>query len=215
MEPRSAAITVLPPDHPSRFQLADEVLLRQLTDLAAQVESCISSSQFRFGACRAYAELVTRRISELRERRVAAVQTIEEFMARRFKPAVATCESASQRLHGLSDRVAQASALLSTRVDIARERQNHLLLASMDARAKLQLRLQQTVEIISVIPITYYLTGLFGYVAKAPRAAGAPIDPEMIEGAAIPVIAIAVLSTMWFLHHRLTGSHAEPSAMEL
>jgi len=69
----------------------DEALLQQLTRLAAEVESGLAASQFRFGACRAYFELVTTRIGELREQRLPGMQTIEEFMARRFTPAVATC----------------------------------------------------------------------------------------------------------------------------
>ena len=112
---------------------------------------------------------MTRRIAELRESRLPGLQTIEEFMARRFTPAVATCHTASQRLHGLSERVARASHLLSTRVDIARERQNQALLASMNRRARLQLRLQQTVEGLSVAAIVYYMAGLVGYVGQGPE----------------------------------------------
>lgn len=171
----------------------DEALLQQLTRLAAEVESGLAASQFRFGACRAYFELVTRRIAELREKRLDGVQTIEEFMARRFTPAVATCATVSQRLHDLSERVAQASALLSTRVEIARERQNQSLLGSMDRRAKLQLRLQQTVEGLSVAAIVYYVAGLAGYVAKALKAAGAHIEPDLAVGVAIPVVALLVM----------------------
>ena len=37
----------------------------------------------------------------------------------------------------------------------------------MDRRARLQFRLQQTVEGLSVAAIGYYVVGLFGYVAKA------------------------------------------------
>ncbi len=36
----------------------------------------------------------------------------------------------------------------------------------MNRRAELQLRLQQTVEGLSVAAISYYIVGLFGYVAK-------------------------------------------------
>lgn len=92
----------------------DELLLQSLTRLAAEVESDLAASQFRFGTCRAYFELVTTRIAELRELRLPGLQTIEEFMARRLTPAVATCNSTSMQLHQLSERVAQASALLST-----------------------------------------------------------------------------------------------------
>lgn len=123
-------------------------------------------------------------------------------MARRFSPAVATCASTSQRLRDLSERVAQASALLSTRVDIAREQQNHLLLDSMNRRAKLQLRLQATVEVISVVPITYYLVGLLGYVSKALKAAALPLDPEVAEGAAVPIVALLVILVIRAAHRR-------------
>ena len=98
----------------------DEALLHELTKLAAEVESGLSASQFRFGACRAYHALVSQRVAELRERRLPGLQTIEEFMARRFTPAVATCATAESRMHGLSERISRASALLSTRVDIIR-----------------------------------------------------------------------------------------------
>ncbi len=170
----------------------DEALLQELTRLAAEVESGIAASQFRFGACDAYYGLVLRRIAELREVRQAGLQTIDEFMGRRLTPAVATCATVSQRLHGLSERVAQASALLSTRVDIARERQNQKLLASMDQRAKLQLRLQQTVEGLSVAAIVYYTAGLVGYAAKALHAAGVNVNADIAVGVAIPLLAVVV-----------------------
>jgi len=185
----------------------DETLLHELTRLAAEVESGLAASQFRFGACRAYFELVSTRIGELREQRLPGLQTIEEFMARRFTPAVATANTVSQRLHDLSERVAQASALLSTRVSIARERQNQALLASMDRRAKLQLRLQQTVEGLSVAAIVYYVAGVVGYVAKGLKAGGAHIDPDLAVGLLIPVVALFVI--LGLRRARKKISHAE------
>lgn len=210
------ALATLTDDIAQNQRSDDESLLRELTQLAAQVESGLASSQFRFGACRAYFELVTTRIGELREQRLPGIQTIEEFMARRFTPAVATCTTVSQRLHDLSERVAQTSALLSTRVDITRERQNQALLASMDRRAKLQLRLQQTVEGLSVAAIVYYVAGVVGYVAKGLQSGGVPIDPDLAVGVAIPVIALAVLSTIRRAKRRIALSEAgHPPAREL
>jgi uncharacterized membrane-anchored protein len=190
----------------------DEALLHELTRLAAEVESGLAASQFRFGACRAYHDLVRSRIDELRERRIEGYQTIDEFMSRRFAPAVATCANVSQRLHDLSERVAQASALLSTRVDIARERQNQALLSSMDRRAKLQLRLQQTVEGLSVAAIIYYVAGVIGYLAKAAKAAGAPVDPDLIIGGLIPVLAVVVILAVRRARRRImVGDSQAPS----
>ena len=199
-------------DEIARQTAADETLLAALTAKAAEVERGLAASQYRFGACRAYHALVTRRIAELRERRLSGIQTIEEFMGRRFTPAVATCASASERLHELSRHVAQASALLTTRVEIAREKQNQDLLASMARRATLQLRLQQTVEILSVAPLTYYVVAIVGYGAKALKAAGLPVEPEIAEGVAIPIVALALILAMRWVHHRVfaTLEHKGP-----
>jgi len=130
-------------------------------------------------------------------------------MARRFLPAVGTCATTSQRLHELSERVAQASALLSTRVSIARERQNQALLASMDRRARLQLRLQQTVETLSVAAIVYYVAGVIGYLARGGRSLGLPIDYDLVVGLAIPVVAVLVLLAIRRARRRLRSEDEE------
>ncbi len=191
---------------------ADEQLLQELTRLAAEVERSLAASQFRFGACRAYSELVRTRIGELREQRIRGLQTIEEFMARRFTPAVTTCQTVSQRLHDLSERVAQASGLLATRVGIAREKQSQALLASMDRRAKLQLRLQQTVEGLSVAAICYYVAGLVGYVVKAAKSTGAPLNTELIVGLSVPVVAVASLMAIRRARRRIHNAEARERA---
>lgn len=183
----------------------DEALLHDLTRLAAEIESGLSASQFRFGACRAYAQLVSARIAELRERRVPGVQTIDEFMTRRFRPAVDTCHTVSQRLHDLSHRISQASGLLRTRVEIARERQNQALLGSMDRRARLQLRLQQAVEGLSVAAISYYVAGLIGYLAKAVSALGVPLDADLAVGLALPIVLGALILSLRRMRRRLHG----------
>ncbi len=172
----------------------DEALLGELTKRGAEVESSLAASQSRFGASRAYYELVRTRIAELRERRLVGAQTIQGFINRRLAPAMATCAAVSQRLQNLSERVAQASGLLSTRVDIAREKQNQALLASMDRRARQQLRLQQTVEGLSIAAITYYVVGLVGYAIKAIAASGVAlhVDPDLATGVAIPIVAVLV-----------------------
>jgi uncharacterized membrane-anchored protein len=99
----------------------------------------------------------------------------------------------------LSDRIARASNLLRTRVDLALEEQNRALLQSMDRRAKLQLRLQETVEGLSVVAISYYLLGLVSYGAKALKGAGVPVDADLAVGIAIPL----VLGLVWSGVHRI------------
>jgi len=167
-------------------------LLNELTRLAAAVESSVSASKYRFGAAHAYYELTRDRIRELREERIPGLQTIGQFMERRLAPAMNTCESVAKRQDELSARIARSSNLLRTRVDIEREQQNLQVLAQMNRRAKLQLRLQQTVEGLSVAAITYYAVGLIGYVAKAAKSLGLHIDPDLAVGVSIPVVAVLV-----------------------
>jgi uncharacterized membrane-anchored protein len=170
----------------------ESALLERLIRLEAEIEKAEAETHYRFSAAAAYHELVRRRIAELREERIQGLQTFQEFTDRRLVPAMNTCAAAAARLESLSQRVARATQLLSTRVDIARERQNAAVLESMNRRVKLQLRLQQTVEGLSVAAVTYYIVGLVGYAAKGLRAAGAGVDPDLAMGISIPVVAVLV-----------------------
>jgi uncharacterized membrane-anchored protein len=172
---------------------ADEpALLDRLTRLEAAIESRLAENYNRFSATAAYYSLVQRRNEELREERIEGLQLFQEFMERRLAPAMGTVQSAATRQQALSERVARATQLLATRVAIDREKQNQLVLASMNRRAKMQLRLQQTVEGLSVAAITYYIVGLVGYAAKGLSAGGAPINPDVAMAASIPLIVLGV-----------------------
>lgn len=167
----------------------DRAMLGRLTRLAADVERSVARTTFRFGAAAAYYRLVQQRIDELREVRLAGFPTIREFMERRLTPAINTCATIASRQEDLSGRIARNSQLLRTRVDIELERQNQELLAQMNRRAKIQLHLQETVEGLSVVAITYYASQLVNYMAKGGKDYIAPATPEIITAISIPVIA--------------------------
>lgn len=170
---------------------ADEpVLLDRLTRLAAEIDSRQADNLYRFSAADAYDEIVQRRIAELREERIPGLQTLQEFTERRMAPAMATCRSVASRQEELSRRVARATQLLATRVSVSRERQSQGLLEGVNRRIKLQLRLQSTVEGLSIAAVTYYVVGLIGYLAKGASEAGAPVKPEVAMGLSVPVVAI-------------------------
>ena len=166
----------------------EPLLLDRLTRLEAEIDSRRADDHFRFTAAEAYYALVRQRIEELREERLEGLQTFGEFTQRRLAPAMNTCASVAARLGSLSERVARTTQLLSTRVDIARQSQNQAVLESMNRRAALQLRLQETVEGLSVAAITYYIVGLVGYAAKGLKAAGLALDPDLAMGLSIPVV---------------------------
>ncbi len=187
----------------------DRALLDHLTALAAEAEALDAATSFRLSAARAYHAIVGARIGELREDRIPGVQTIAEFMDRRLAPAMKTCESAAERHLSLARRVSRAGDLLRTRVDIALEEKNRDLLRSMDRRAKVQLRLQETVEGLSVVAISYYLLGLVGYAGKGLKAAGLPVDSDVLALAALPVIVGAVWLAVRRLRRAIGHDHGE------
>ena len=165
------------------------MLLDDLTQLAAEMERAVAATAFRFSASKAYWDIVTKRVAELREERIGGIPTIGEFLSRRLEPAINTVLATSRRQQELSARIARASELLRTRVDIAREEQNSQLLAAMERRGKLSLRLQQTVEGLSVAAITYYAVGLVSYAIKPVKTLWPALNPDWITAAAIPVLA--------------------------
>lgn len=179
-------------------------LLQRLTLLEAAVGKRGADSHYRFSAATAYYELVERRIDELREGRIHGLQTFREFTERRLAPAMQTCRAVAARLESLSGRAARTTQLLSTRVDIARQGQNQALLAAMNRRGELQLRLQQTVEGLSVAAITYYVVGLVGYAAKALRTSGLAIDADLAVGLSVPIVALLAAFGIRRIRHAVT-----------
>ena len=183
----------------------EPALLDHLTRLAGQVESEYAATHSRFSASKAYFELVDKRIHDLREERLSGLLTIQEFMERRLSPARSTCEWAVHRQNALSQRVSRVSNLLRTRVEIEQQQSNQEILATMNDRQGTQLKLQSTVEGLSVAAITYYITGLITYLSKGAQKLGWPLSPEITAAVAIPVVAFSVWWSLRRLHHKLFG----------
>ena len=177
---------------------ASEETLQDLLDVSGELEWMVGQSSFRFGATGAYARIVDQRIDILREERFDGRQTFAEFMMRRFEPAMRTVLSSKDRLGNMSDRALRAGNLLRTRVDVERSAQNQSLLESMNRRADLQLRLQRTVEGLSVVAISYYAVSLGGYLLY-PLAEFLDVSKGMITAA----ITLPVLLLVWWMIRRI------------
>ena len=184
----------------------DQALLDLLVSLAARIERATAEHGFRFSATRAYDTLVSQRLAELRERPISGTQTLGEFMQRRLSPAMATVQATEKRLASLAERVSRSSALLRTRVDIATEAQNQVLLEKLTKGQALQLRLQSTVEGLSIAAISYYVVSLLLYGAKAIHAAGVPVQPEVAVGVLVPFVLWGVWRTTRKIHEKLKNA---------
>lgn len=180
-------------------------LLGHLTRLAADVEQSVATTTYRFDAGAAYYRLIKLRIEEMRELRVTGFPTLQEFMDRRLMPAMETCATIAQRQEELSNRIARNAQLLRTRVEVELQRQNQQVLEQMNRRARLQLRLQETVEGLSVVAITYYGSQLVNYFSKGFQQHIAPLTPEIITAGAIPLIAGCVFLSLRRMRKRLAA----------
>lgn len=173
-------------------QSRDLELQQRISGISSAIEALSSRTQFRLSASEAYFQLVQRRITDLQEINISGIQGFGEFMERRLVPAMKTCSTFSLRIRETSHRVSRISQLLQTRVEIAREEQNSKLLASMEERSKHQLHLQQAVEGLSIVAISYYGIGLASYVFKAMKTMGILHDVELATGIATPLVLLAV-----------------------
>ncbi|MGH6949547.1 MAG: DUF3422 family protein [Vitreimonas sp.] len=176
----------------ARGSAHDSALLRDLTHLAARLEAGAAGSLYRFAASRAYAEIVEGRLQAIGEQAETNFQTVGQFLSRRLAPAMRTCVTMEERQAGLSRKLARAAQLLRTRVDVELARQNRDLLSAMNERTHLQMRLQHTLEGLSVAAISYYALGLLGYAAKAVHALGLAPAPELVLAALAPFVIVGV-----------------------
>lgn len=185
---------------------ANNQLLDGLMKLAAQLEADTTSAGYRFSASRAYEGIVEQRLETLNEKPVDSYPTFSRFLARRMAPALRTCRMMEERQSKLADKVARTANLLRTRVYVDLEEQNREVMKSMNERTRLQLRMQQTVEGLSVAAVSYYVLGLLGYLFKGLKEGGiVKIDATVLTALAVlPVIAVVA----WAVR-RIRKMHAE------
>ncbi|MCC1492590.1 DUF3422 family protein [Cognatishimia sp. F0-27] len=176
----------------------EEETLKSLLTTSAELESLSAQTSFRLGATGAYEAIVAQRIQVLREERFQGRQNFAEFMMRRYDPAMRTVKATERRLGTMADRAMRAGDLLRTRVEVQRSAQNQQLLESMNQRADMQLRLQRTVEGLSVVAISYYAVSLAGYVLY-PIADAIGLSKEMMTA----LVALPVVGVVWLMIRRI------------
>ncbi|MCX7350832.1 MAG: DUF3422 family protein, partial [Alphaproteobacteria bacterium] len=187
----------------------DAELLTGLSRIARDVEEISSRTSYRFSAARAYSALVDKRIAELGEEKMMSFQRIGVFLDRRFTPAMATCQAVSERIRSLAERSERASNLLRTRVEVALEAQNQQVLKSMEKRSHQQLRLQETVEGLSVVAISYYLIGILSKLIEG-FGSYAHVETKLLSIVIIPIVVFLVWYGIRRLRKHILSSEKEP-----
>ena len=169
--------------------------LNELSYVVAKIEEIDSSTNYRLSATAAYYKLVEQRITDLREDRLESFQTNNEFLSRRLQPAIRTSEAFSRRLESLATRAQRADNLVRTQIEMGVQIQNKDLLESMELRARAQLRLQETVESLSIVAITYYIVGLLSTLVDPINFDKFLISKAVFLALCVPIILVLI----WFI----------------
>jgi uncharacterized membrane-anchored protein len=169
-------------------------LLRELSELSAEVISAAAETRNRFGATAAYANIVDERIKELGETHVPGFQRYGIFIDRRFKPAVRTCAATAGRLEQLALAIRHLIELLQTNIQVEIEFQNAEQIRVTAERAATQIRIQRAVEGFSIIAISYYLLSLLKIALDALKSTGLTLSPAIMLISIPVVIAVVGLS---------------------
>ncbi|MGX9966353.1 DUF3422 family protein [Roseomonas sp. F4] len=185
---------------------AERGALEELSALATGIEQLAAATADRFSASRAYHVLVGQRLQALREERLPGLPTLAEYLERRLDPALATVAATGARIASLSVRCGRAVDLLRARVAVAQEAQTQKLLAAMAETGRAQLRLQETVEGLSVAGISYYLLSLAAYALKPLPWPIGSVKVEMALAVLVPVVAALV----WLRMRRRRRDSAAP-----
>ena len=190
----------------ARADVSDDALLERICALSLELMSITAETNYRLSATKAYAQLVEERLASLDVRPIAGFPSLRDFTQRRLLPAVRTCSAFGRRLDGLTAQASHFTALLRTRVETRIENQNAQLMRSMEQSASLQLRLQQLVEGLSVVALSYYAVSLIGYMLKGWEGIDARFPAPMVIAALVPLVIIA----MWYGLHRMKAKLLAP-----
>ena len=185
----------------------DDAILAKLSALALDIASVSTAISFRMDATRAYARIVEERLAQLVCSPIPGFASLTDFTQRRFRPAMDTCAATAERVRRLGIRVEQISSLLRARIETRIERQNTQMLQSMERSISLQLRLQQLVEGLSVVALTYYSIGLLSYFLGGIRLQGIGLAKDSLLSLSVPIALAAVwliirLRKKWLLEGR-------------
>lgn len=189
----------------TRPEATDDALLAQVFELWSALIAQVSASTWRMDATQAYAAIVEERLSDLRIGPCTGHLSLADFTQRRFLPAVRTCAAHARRADALVQRTGQVVALLRTRIETRIENQNARVLASMESSASRQLRLQQLVEGLSVVAVSYYALGIVGKVLEGAGEVVPGLHVHLWTGLAAPVVVLGVWSAIRRQKRRILG----------
>lgn len=183
--------------------------LTVLTQDFLQVSRMAESMRYKLSGSVPYDSIVRANLAGLQEQPLPPLRPLSDYVLWRITGVSDGYQQLLRRIDALENDFSGTISVIRTRIDLllqeqnlALQDQNLSLLASVDKTTRSQAILQQTVEALSVIVITYYLAGLGNYVFKALGKAGWIADAVYATALFVPV-ALGVSFTLLVLGRRI------------
>lgn len=178
--------------------------IASLNTLSLRVAVLSDSLSYRMAASKAYGQIVADRLNTLQDFTTGTGGNLAVYVENRVGPALRTLAANEKRLETAARKIEQAALMVNARNGLELEIQNSEILGTISRTARSQFRLQQTVEGLSVIAITYYLVGILGYALSGPIHA-LHWDKEWVMAAITPIAFLGVFLASRFFW----GKHKE------
>lgn len=191
---------------------AHQTSLKALHALSVEVGQTVEATSFRFSATQAYGQIIAERLARLDETSIGESTTIQRYLDNRVQPALATCRAMEKRLTDLGTKVQHSIELLDATITVSIQTQNQAVLDTILRTAQSQYRLQETVEGLSIIAISYYALGILGYVAEGLHEF-VPVDKPVLLTFLAPVVILVVFFSIRRLR-RTIHNRPQPAVLK-
>ncbi|MHB8481349.1 MAG: DUF3422 family protein [Nitrospiria bacterium] len=174
-----------------------------LTRSLVEVNRIGDKVRYNLASAAPYDSILSITLQDLKEVPIGDCLPLNYYITRKIRGIADGYQRLNDRIDALNKALEGTIAVLRTRVDMAMEEQNLSLLKSVDQTTKNQVLLQQTVEGLSVIVLTYYMTGLFNYFFKGISEGGYIESPYLATGLFLPVSFLIAFGLVYRVKKRL------------
>lgn len=175
-----------------------------LTRTLSEVNRIGDNVRYHLASAVPYDSILNATLEELKETGEIGFQPLGYFIKRKVRGIADGYLRLIERIDALNKALEGTVAVLRTRVDLAMEEQNLSLLKSVDETTKNQVHLQQTVEGLSVIVLTYYITGIANYFFKGVSEWGLIQSPGLATAGCLPISFLIAFGLVYRVKRALT-----------
>ena len=183
--------------------------LTVLTQDFMKVSRLAESMRFQLSASVPYDRIIRSNLALLQEQSIKGCRLISEYVDGKIIGVADGYLQLVKRINALVNDFQGSIAVIQTKVELqlqdhnlALQDQNLQLLRSLDKTTRRQAILQRTVEGLSVIVLSYYLSGLGNYVFKAMETFGFIANASVASGVFVP-IALGLSFLLIYMGRRL------------